>query len=79
LDHFGIKCHRPEITVPFYEKCLAPLGIVVVQRQPQFKAVVLKRPDMPTRLWIGEGDVDWKAKAGGCGSTVASARILQRR
>jgi catechol 2,3-dioxygenase-like lactoylglutathione lyase family enzyme len=64
LDHFGIKCHRPEITVPFYEKCLAPLGIVVVQRQPQFKAVVLKRPDMPTFLWIGEGDADWKAKAG---------------
>ena len=64
LDHFGIKCHRPEVTVPFYEQCLAPLGIVVVQRQPQFKAVTLQRPDMPTRLWIGEGDSDWKAKAG---------------
>ena len=64
LDHFGIKCHRPEITVPFYEKCLAPLGIVVVQRQPQFKAVILKRPDTPTFLWIGDGPADWKAKSG---------------
>jgi hypothetical protein len=64
LDHFGIKCHRPEVTVPFYEQCLAPLGIVVIRRQPQFKAVTLKRPDMPTRLWIGEGDADWKAQAG---------------
>ena len=64
LDHFGIKCHRPELTVPFYEQCLAPLGIVVVQRQPQFRAVILKRLDMPIFLWIGEGYTDWKARAG---------------
>ena len=64
LDHVGIKCHRPEVTVPFYVQCLGALGIVVVKRQPQFKAVTLQRPDMPTRLWIGEGDVDWKANAG---------------
>ena len=64
LDHFGIKCHRPEITVPFYVQCLAPLGILVVRRQPEFKAVTLQRPDTPTRLWIGEGDDDWKTKAG---------------
>ena len=64
LDHFGIKCRRPEITVPFYEQCLAPLGIVVVRRQPEFKAVTLQRPDTPLRLWIGEGPEDWKARAG---------------
>lgn len=63
LDHLGIKCRRPEITVPFYEKCLAPLGIIVVKRQPEFKAVILQRPDTPIRLWIGEGDGEWKAKA----------------
>lgn len=64
LDHLGIKCHRPEITVPFYEQCLAPLGIVVVRRQPHLKAVTMQRPDMPTRLWIGEGDAHWRANAG---------------
>lgn len=64
LDHFGIKCRRPEITVPFYEQCLACLGIVVVRRQPRFRAVTLQRPDMATRLWIGEGDEAWKAGAG---------------
>ena len=64
LDHFGIKCRAPEITVPFYEQCLASLGIVVVRRQPQFKAVTLQRPDMAIRLWIGEGDDAWKASAG---------------
>jgi hypothetical protein len=64
LDHFGIKCHRPEVTVPFYEQCLAPLGIVVVRRQPEFKAVTLQRLDTPIRLWIGEGDAAWRAKAG---------------
>ncbi len=60
LDHFGIKCRAPEITVPFYEHCLASL----VRRQPQFKAVTLQRPDMAIRLWIGEGDDAWKASAG---------------
>lgn len=64
LDHLGVKCHRPEITVPFYEQCLAPLGIVVVRRQPHLKAVTLQRPDMPIRLWIGEGDAHWRANAG---------------
>ncbi len=64
LDHFGIKCRTPEVTVPFYEQCLATLGIVVVRRQPQFKAVTLQRPGVATRLWIGEGDDAWKATAG---------------
>ena len=64
LDHFGVKCHRPEVTVPFYEQCLAPLGIVVIRRQPQLQAVTLKHPDMPIRFWIGAGDAEWQANAG---------------
>src|SRR6185437_8837346 len=64
LDHLGIKCHKPEVTVPFYVECLAPLGIIVVRRQPLLRAVTLQRPDTPIRLWIGEGDAAWKATAG---------------
>jgi hypothetical protein len=64
LDHLGIKCHRPEITVPFYEQCLATLGIVVVRRQPELKAVTFQHPSSPIRLWVGEGPPDWKARAG---------------
>ena len=64
LDHLGIKCRRPEVTVPFYEQCLAPLSIVVVRRQPEMKAVTLQRPGTPTRLWVGEGPEEWKAQAG---------------
>ncbi len=63
LDHFGIKCHRPDVMVPFYEACLAPLGIVVVKRQPELKAVTFQRPGTAIRLWIGEGPADWRAKA----------------
>ncbi|GLQ53831.1 glyoxalase [Devosia nitrariae] len=50
--------------MPFYEQCLAPLGIVVIKRQPQLQAVTLQHPDMPIRFWIGEGDPEWKANAG---------------
>ena len=64
LDHFGLKCRTPEITVPFYEACLAPLGIKVIQRQPIYKAVVFMREGVPIFMWVGEGNEEWKAKAG---------------
>jgi catechol 2,3-dioxygenase-like lactoylglutathione lyase family enzyme len=64
LDHFGLKCHDADVTVPFYEACLAPLGIRVIQRQPQYKAVILIRDASPIFLWIGAGDAAWKAQAG---------------
>ena len=65
LDHFGLKCRTPEITVPFYEACLAPLGIRVIERQPAFRAAILKRDGSPVFLWIGDGGSEWAATAGG--------------
>ena len=64
LDHFGVKCRRPEIMLPFYEAVLAPLDIRVIQRQPEFNAVIFKRDASPVFLWLGEGDANWKAEAG---------------
>jgi len=64
LDHFGLKCRTPEITVPFYEACLAPLGIRVIERQSAFKAVIFKRDGSPIFMWIGDGGSEWAATAG---------------
>jgi catechol 2,3-dioxygenase-like lactoylglutathione lyase family enzyme len=64
LDHFGLKCRTPEVTVPFYEACLAPLGIRVIQRQPEFRAVIFKREGSPLFMWVGYGGPDWAAQAG---------------
>jgi catechol 2,3-dioxygenase-like lactoylglutathione lyase family enzyme len=63
LDHFGIRCRNPEVMLPFYEACLGCLGIDVMQRQPQLKAVIFKRASSPTFMWIGQGEDEWKAQA----------------
>jgi len=64
LDHFGLKCRTPDVTVPFYEACLAPLGIRVVERQPVSKAAIFMRDGSPVFMWIGDGGSEWRATAG---------------
>ena len=46
--------------LPFCEGCLACLGVDVIQRQPELNAIILKRADSPSFMWIGEGEATWK-------------------
>jgi catechol 2,3-dioxygenase-like lactoylglutathione lyase family enzyme len=64
LDHFGIRVRNSDASLPFYRACLAPLGIKVIQEQPQYKAVIFMQEGSPIFLWLGEGDTEWKARAG---------------
>ena len=64
LDHFGLKCRNPEIMLPFYQACLAPLGITVVQRDLTRNSVVFAHEGSTIRMWLGEGSPDWKIRAG---------------
>jgi catechol 2,3-dioxygenase-like lactoylglutathione lyase family enzyme len=64
LDHIGLYCRDASITLPFYRACLAPLGIVVFQEQPEFKAVIFGRPGWPIFWWLGQGDEEHSAQAG---------------
>ena len=53
FDHIGIFVTDFEKSVSIYEACLAPLGISIYQRQPEFCAVIFSgEPDFPF-LWIG--------------------------
>ena len=53
FDHIGVFVTDFEKSVSFYEACLAPLGIRIYQRQPEFSAVVFSgEPDFPF-LWMG--------------------------
>jgi catechol 2,3-dioxygenase-like lactoylglutathione lyase family enzyme len=58
IDHLGIKVREADRSLPFYEACLAPLGIRKVQDQPQWRAAVFAAPDSRTFLWIGAGAPD---------------------
>ncbi len=64
LDHFGLYCRDAEVSLPFYRACLAPLGIVVIQEQPRFKAAIFKSETSPIFWWLGEGGAEWSAQAG---------------
>ena len=53
FDHLGVFVTDFEKSISFYEACLAPLGIRIYQRQPEFSAVVFSgEPDLPF-LWMG--------------------------
>ena len=64
LDHFGLYCRDAEISLPFYRACLAALDIRVIEEQPRFRAAIFKHADSPIFWWLGEGDPDWRARAG---------------
>jgi catechol 2,3-dioxygenase-like lactoylglutathione lyase family enzyme len=62
LDHFGMRVRNSDVSLPFYRACPAPLGINVIQEQPQYKAVIFMQEGSPVFLWLGEGE--WTARAG---------------
>jgi len=53
FDHVGIFVSDTARSFPFYENALAPLGIVVRERQAQWGSIVMSGPDFPPFLWIG--------------------------
>ncbi len=59
FDHIGIFVSDPRRSIPFYEACLAPLGITITERQPEWDAVILSgRTEFPF-LWIGPARGDY--------------------
>lgn len=58
FDHLGIITKDAGTSLPFYEACLAPLGITKVQDQPQWHAAIFRAPDRNEFLWIGAGVPD---------------------
>jgi len=58
FDHLGIVIKDPDKSLPFYEACLAPLGIRKTQDQPQCRAAIFMIPGTGSFLWIGAGAAD---------------------
>jgi len=56
IDHMGFYIRDAGKSLAFYQAALAPLGIEVVQEQPQFKAKIFMRRGGVTFLWLGEPD-----------------------
>jgi catechol 2,3-dioxygenase-like lactoylglutathione lyase family enzyme len=54
FDHIGFSIRSAEKSIPFFEACLAPLGLKVIQRQPEFKAVLFAGKKEFPFLWMGE-------------------------
>ncbi|MCB1209299.1 MAG: VOC family protein [Verrucomicrobiales bacterium] len=59
FDHIGIFVSDPLQSIPFYESCLAPLGIAIVQRQPELDAVIFSGASEFPFLWVGPARGDY--------------------
>src|SRR5262245_8965768 len=53
LDHVGFFVSDTTLSFPFYEAALAPLGIVVRERQRHRGSIVMTGPSHRPFLWIG--------------------------
>src|SRR5690348_11225429 len=53
LDHIGIFVSDTARSFPFYEAALAPLGIVVRERQPHWGSIIMTGERRRPFLWIG--------------------------
>lgn len=53
FDHIGIFVSDPARSFPFYEAALAPLGIVVRERQTEWGSIVMTGERRWPFLWIG--------------------------
>lgn len=56
LDHFGLVVSDLERSVSFYEACLAPLGLQIIERHA-YGAVIFARSESERVpfIWIGTG------------------------
>jgi catechol 2,3-dioxygenase-like lactoylglutathione lyase family enzyme len=53
IDHIGIFVSGTEQSFRFFEKSLAPLGILVRERQRNWDSIVMSSEQWPPFLWIG--------------------------
>ena len=58
FDHFGLFVTDFEKTISLYEACLAPLGIKISQRQPEFGAAIFSTEGEEPFLWVGTAPVE---------------------
>jgi len=65
FDHLGIVIKDANKSLPFYEACLAPLGIRKTQDLPQWRAAIFMIPGTRGFLWIGAGAADQPQKLTG--------------
>lgn len=59
FDHIGLFVSDPQRSIPFYEHCLAPLGITLVQRQPEWGSVIFSGAAEFPFLWVGPARGDY--------------------
>ncbi len=59
FDHIGIFVSDPQRSIPFYERCLAPLGITIVERQPEFGSAIFSGATEFPFLWVGPATGDY--------------------
>ncbi len=59
FDHIGIFVSDFEKSIPFYEACLAPLGITIIERQPELGAVIFSGEENIPFLWVGTASGDY--------------------
>jgi len=59
FDHIGIFASDSQRSIAFFERCLAPLGITVVQRQPEFEAAIFSGASEFPFLWVGPAKGDY--------------------
>ena len=56
IDHIGILVSDADKSISFFENCLAPLGIRIYQRLPEFGAVIFSgEADFPF-LFVGQAE-----------------------
>jgi catechol 2,3-dioxygenase-like lactoylglutathione lyase family enzyme len=53
FDHIGFCVSDPAKSIPFYENCLAPLGITISERQPEHHAVLFSGAAEFPFIWMG--------------------------
>jgi catechol 2,3-dioxygenase-like lactoylglutathione lyase family enzyme len=59
FDHIGIFVSDTERSFRFFEKSLAPLGILVRERQRKWGSMVMSSEQWPPFLWIGPAGGDY--------------------
>jgi catechol 2,3-dioxygenase-like lactoylglutathione lyase family enzyme len=53
FDHIGIFVSDTARSFRFFERALAPLGILIRERQPKWGSIVMSSEQWPPFLWIG--------------------------
>jgi catechol 2,3-dioxygenase-like lactoylglutathione lyase family enzyme len=59
FDHIGLFVSDTRRSIAFYEHCLAPLGITIVQRQRELEAVIFSTASEFPFLWVGPARGDY--------------------